>query len=71
MGYKNLYFRHRPYQKDIWVNKQNKLMLKDMQKVFLSDQTHRYNSITDMYSEISLIFYSLNLYRKYRNKFLI
>lgn len=72
MGYKKIYFLglDNTYPKDVWVNKQNKLfnIERYAKKYFLSDQTRRYNSISDMYSELSLIFYSLNLYKKYRNK---
>ena len=71
MGYKKIYFLglDNTYPKDVWVNKQNKLFnIERYAKVFPSDQTRRYNSISDMYSELSLIFYSLNLYKKYRNK---
>ena len=68
MGYKKIYFLglDNTYPKDVWVNKQNKLfnIERYAKKYFLSDQTQRYNSISDMYSEISLIFYSLNLYKK-------
>ena len=69
MGYKNLFLGlDNTYPKDVWVNKQNKLFnIEKCTSIFFLIR-HRCNSISDMYSEISLIFYSLNLYKKYRNK---
>ena len=72
MGYKKIYFLglDNTYPKDVWVNKENKLFNVERyaNKFFLSDQTKRYKSISDMYAEISLIFYSLNLYKKYKDR---
>jgi hypothetical protein len=72
MGYKKIYFLglDNTYPRDVWVNKGNKLLNIERfaNHYYLADQTKRYKSISDMYSEISTIFYSLNLYKKYRDK---
>ena len=72
MGYKKIYFIgvDNTYPKDVWTDNKNKLYNIERlgKNYYLSDQTTRYKSITDMYYEISLIFYSLNLYRKYKNR---
>jgi hypothetical protein len=72
MGYKKIYFLglDNTYPRDVWVNKDNKLLNIERfaNHYYLADQSKRYKSISDMYSEISTIFYSLNLYKKYKDK---
>lgn len=72
MGYKKIYFLglDNTYPRDVWVNKNNKLfnIERFANHYYLADQSKRYKSISDMYSEISTIFYSLNLYKKYKDK---
>ena len=72
MGYKEIYLLglDNTYPKDVWVDDKNKLynIERYAKEYYLSYQSMRYKNITSMYYEISMIFYGLNLYKKFKEK---